>query len=103
MLNWNQLQQLLDGTLVTIQVFVLAALLGTVLSLVFGVMGLSKNPIHRWVSRVYVEVARGVSAIVLLFWVAFALPIFLGFRLFSPLVAGVLALGISMGGYGAEV
>src|SRR5690606_3067203 len=51
---------------------------------------------------VYVEFARGVSAIILLFWMFFALPPLLGVN-FTPLIAGVLALGINMGAYGAEV
>src|SRR5690606_2470116 len=51
-----------------------------------------------------VEVARGASAIVLLFYAAFAIPIILGMRSGSTFVfvAGVIALGINMGGYGAE-
>lgn len=104
MLTWDQFQRIaFEGGWITIQVFVGATLLGTGLSLVFGVMGLSPSRILRGISRVYVEIARGASAIILLFWVAFALPIFLGFQIISPMVSGIIALGGSMGGYGAEV
>lgn len=102
MLNINQLQALLGGLWFTAQVFVLAALVGTALALVFGIMGLSEKRILRAVSRVYVEVARGASAIVLLFYAAFAVPIILGVPQFI-FAAAVAALGINMGGYGAEV
>jgi polar amino acid transport system permease protein len=103
-LTWNQIQFLFDGARITVQVFVLAAVLGTVLSLVFGIMSLSESRLLRGFSRVYVEVARGASAIVLLFWVAFALPILLGIpQVLTPLPAAVIALGLNMGGYGAEV
>lgn len=102
MLNSNQLQALLEGLWFTTQIFLLAALLGTVLALIFGIMGLSEKRILRAISRVYVEVARGASAIVLLFFAAFAIPIILGI---PPAIfpASVIALGINMGGYGAEV
>lgn len=104
MLDGNQVLSLLEGVWVTVQVFVSAAVLGTVNSLVFGIMGLSESRFLRGFSRVYVEVARGASAIVLLFWVAFALPILLGIpQVIGPFLAGVIALGVNMGGYGAEV
>jgi polar amino acid transport system permease protein len=102
MLNANQFQSFLDGAWLTVQVFLLAALLGTILSLIFGIMGLSENRFWRGLARVYVEVARGASAIVLIFFAAFAIPIILGIppRIFA---AAITALGVNMGGYGAEV
>lgn len=103
MLDGGQFLSLLEGAWITVQLFVSAALLGTALSLVFGIMGLSERRALRGFSRVYVEVARGASAIVLLFWVRFAVPILFGIDVMGPFLAGVLALGINMGGYGAEV
>lgn len=116
MLTWDQFSRIaFDGGVITISVYIGAALLGTVLALVFGIMGLADSRLFRGISRVYVEVTRGASAIVLLFWVAFAVPILIGFRvgdlnvsLFGTevgyvFVAGVVALGLNMGGYGAEV
>ena len=94
--------RLLEGAWITIQVTGLAALLGTALALVGGVLGLSRRSWVRWLVRIYVELFRGVSAIILLFWVFFALPIMLGIFL-SPLQAGVLALGTNMGAYGTEL
>jgi polar amino acid transport system permease protein len=115
-LTWNQFTRIaLDGGIITISVFVVAAVLGTVLSLFFGIMGLSESRLLRGISRVYVEVSRGASAIVLVFFAAFAAPRFLGFRtsdveltLFGielgyVFIAGAVALGLNMGGYGAEV
>jgi polar amino acid transport system permease protein len=94
--------RLLEGAVVTVQVTGLAVLLGTALALVGGIVGLSTRPWVRWLVRVYVELFRGVSAIILLFWVFFALPIMLDIFL-SPLHAGVLALGTNMGAYGTEL
>lgn len=53
------------------------------------------------VATSYVEVFRGTSALVQLFWFYFALPR-LGFDL-SALTAGILVLGLNTGAYGAEV
>jgi len=102
-LNANQYRNLLDGVLVTVQVLLGSFLLGTVMSLVFGVARLSQ---HRWVRNValvYIEFARGISAIILLFWIFFALPILFGLNSMPPMAAGILALGLNMGAYGAEV
>lgn len=102
--NAEQFGIMLQGAWVTIGLFVLAAILGTLLALSFGIMGLSENRLWRAISRAYVEIARGASAIVLLFFVFYALPILLGIpQVLTPFVAAVIALGINMGGYGAEV
>jgi polar amino acid transport system permease protein len=102
-LNANQYRNLLDGAIVTVQVLLGSFVLGTFMSLVFGVARLSQ---HRWVRNValvYIEFARGISAIILLFWIFFALPILFGLDSMPPMAAGILALGLNMGAYGAEV
>ena len=55
----------------------------------------------RWLAVAYVEVFRGTSALVQLFWLFFVLPQF-GVML-EPLTVAVLALGLNVGAYGAEV
>jgi polar amino acid transport system permease protein len=55
----------------------------------------------RWLSIVYIETFRGTSALVQLFWLFFVLPHF-GVTL-EPLTVAVLALGLNIGAYGAEV
>ena len=55
----------------------------------------------RWVSGFVIELFRGTSALVQLFWAFYVLPFF-GLEL-SPLVAGVLVLGLNEGSYFAEV
>lgn len=93
----------MDGVLVTTQVVLGSIALGTVMSLIFGVARLSR---HRWVrsvALVYIEFARGISAIILLFWIFFALPILFDLGSMPPMLAGILALGLNMGAYGAEI
>lgn len=102
-LTGNQYRNLLDGVYITVQVLAGSFVLGSIMSLVFGVARLSQ---HRWirnVALVYIEFARGISAIILLFWIFFALPILFGLPSMPPMLAGILALGLNMGAYGAEV
>ena len=77
--------------------------LGVVLSLLFGVARLSEREWVRGVALVYVELARGISSIVLLFVIAVAVPILLEVQQASLIMLGSLALGLNMGGYGAEI
>lgn len=103
LLTPRQYENLMAGTLVTVQVIVGSFALGTVMSLVMGVARLSHRRWLRGWALVYIELARGISAIILLFWMFFALPILFGFGGMSPMLAGILALGLNMGAYGAEI
>lgn len=89
------------GLLVTLQVTLLGIALTVLVAFVAGLSGLSKFWFIRWPSFVFVEFFRGSGLIVQMFWLFFALPIF-GIKL-NPLTAGVLALGLNMGAYGAEI
>lgn len=91
----------LNGVWVTLQVTAYSALLGTSLAVLSGLAALSPFGPVRWANRAYVEVFRGTSAIVQLYWIFFALPLF-GPSL-SPMAAGVITLGLNMGAYGSEV
>lgn len=101
-LTGGNLQLLLQGALVTIELTFYTVILGTVLAFIGGVLSLSDNRAVRWFVRIYVEVFRGVAAVILLFFAFYSLPLLLGIRL-TPMVAGVLALGTNMGAYGTEV
>jgi polar amino acid transport system permease protein len=76
-------------------------ILAFILAFLAGFGRLSKHRALRILAATYVEVFRGTSLLVQLFWIYFALPI-LGLSL-PPLIAGVLALGLNAGAYGSEV
>jgi len=68
------------------------------------VAGLARTSRYRWArvaSVSYVELFRGTSALVQLYWFYFGLPL-LGINL-SAMSAGILVLGLNCGAYGAEV
>lgn len=92
---------LLKGTNVTLQLALASTVLGGILSFAAGIGKLSRNPLIRWLSVAYIEIFRGTSLLVQMFWLFFALPL-IGVRL-APVTAGILALSLNIGAYGAEV
>ena len=92
---------LLAGAWVTIQITVAASLLAVVCGLLAGLGKLSPWRPVRWLAITYIEIFRGTSALVQLFWLFFVLPHF-GLTL-DPIPVAILALGLNIGAYGAEV
>ena len=70
-------------------------------AVIAGLSRLSLITPLRWVAASYIEVFRGTSALVQLFWFYFVLPLF-GVSLGATSV-GILVLGLNAGAYGAEV
>jgi len=107
-MHWTDyLGPLMEGAWITIELTVYSTILGGLFSFLFGIGKLSGNWFIRGFSIVYIEVFRGTSLLVQLFWLYFALPIAgdmvgLDLRL-PPVAAGVLALALNIGAYGAEV
>lgn len=91
--------RLASGTAVTIGQFLLASLLAVILAGTSGLMLLSASRSIRGTALTYVEIFRGTSLLVQLYWIFFALPIF-GLTL-DKFTAGVLAVGLNGGAYGA--
>lgn len=98
----ERLPRFLDGAWVTVQLTIGGAVLAFVLAMIFGILGTVEHRLLRAISTVYVEVFRGIAALVLMFWMAYALPIATGFQL-EDRFAAILALGLNVGAYGAEV
>lgn len=92
---------LLTGVGITIKLTIMAAILAFVMSFIAGFARLSKYRIIRVITQIYVEVFRGTSLLVQLFWVYFVLPFF-GIEI-SAMATGVLVLGLNYGAYGSEV
>jgi len=102
MIDWSgYLGLILEGALVTIQLTIMGSALALVMSFLAGLGRLSRFFAVRSLATAYIEFFRGTSIFVQLFWAYFVLP-FAGISL-TPLQAGVLALGLNVGAYGAEV
>jgi polar amino acid transport system permease protein len=93
--------RILSGTLVTIALTILSALLAMATALVAGLMRMSPSIIVRGIATVYIEIFRGTSLLVQLYWIFFVLPLF-GITL-EKFTAGFVAVGMNLGAYGAEL
>jgi len=98
---WQYGPRFLDGTWVTLQQTVLAAILAIVIAVAMGLLRLSESWLPRAVAVVYIEFFRGTSLLVQLYWIFFVLPFF-GITL-EKFVAGFVAVGMNLGAYGAEL
>lgn len=95
------LPDLLRGLVWTLALTASGCALAVVMALAAGLCRLSSFRSIRYPAVVYIEVFRGTSALVQLFWFYFVLPFF-GLNM-SAFAAGVLVLGLNAGAYGAEV
>jgi polar amino acid transport system permease protein len=102
MTDWSgYIGLILNGALVTLQLTLAGSALALVMAFLAGLGRLSRFFPFRALATAYIEFFRGTSIFVQLFWAYFVLP-FIGINL-TPFQAGVLALGLNVGAYGAEV
>ena len=110
---------ILGGIVVTIELTLLAMVIGIVLGITLAVMRLSPNPVMSWVSWVYIWFFRGTPVLVqIFFWYNLnaVLPhIGLGIpgttfgwqvgtnSLINPFIAATLGLGLNEAAYMAEI
>ncbi|PBB41207.1 ectoine/hydroxyectoine ABC transporter permease subunit EhuC [Mesorhizobium sp. WSM3866] len=94
-------QVLFQGTLVTCAQFLLAALVAIAAAAIAGIGKLSRNRLVRSISVLYIEIFRGTSLLVQLYWIFFVLPLF-GITL-PKFIAGYISVGLNIGAYGAEI
>lgn len=92
---------LLGGLWITLALTVVGMALALVVAFAAGLSRMSRRRWLRWPASAFIDVFRGTSMVVQLFWLFFALPFF-GIQL-TPFAAGVLALGLNEGAYAAEI
>ena len=123
--EWNVVGQylfsrlVLDGVWLTLQITFWAMLIGIVLGLIVAIMRLSKNRLLSGIAWSYTWFFRGTPVYIqILFWFAIAalypsltigVPFSVAFyhinsvTLFSPLIAGITALGLNEAAYFSEI
>ncbi|WP_421683007.1 ectoine/hydroxyectoine ABC transporter permease subunit EhuC [Stutzerimonas urumqiensis] len=94
---------LLQGTWITIKVTLLGSLVAIGCALLAALGRISPVAPVRWLATVYVEVFRGSSLLVQLFWLYFVLPMPPFNVELSAFAVAVIGLGLNIGAYGAEV
>lgn len=94
---------LLQGTLVTIEIAACSTVLAIVMAFVATAVKLAPWAPLRWLGNAYVEIFRGTSLLVQLFWFFFVLPL-PPFRIeMTPFTVAIVGLGLHYGAYGSEI
>ncbi len=94
---------LLKGFGVTIQVFFLGAIIAYTIAFIAGLGRTSQFSIIRALATIFVEIFRGTSLLVQMFFFVYALPMIIPGAAMPSLFAGGLALGLNYGAYASEV
>jgi polar amino acid transport system permease protein len=101
-MSWTHyLPALLKGAEVTALIAVASMLLGAVFAFAAGLARFAGGRLLSWIALVYIEIFRGTSLLVQLFWLYYALPL-IGIS-FDPITTGIVGLALNIGAYGAEV
>jgi His/Glu/Gln/Arg/opine family amino acid ABC transporter permease subunit len=104
---WANIQDwmpaLLRGAWITLALTIVISTAGTFLGCLLAIVRIARIPVVNVLLVVYVEMFRGVPAIVLLFFVYFGLPA-AGFQISTnAVVVGTLALSLQHAAYASEV
>lgn len=94
---------LIQGINITITVLIASAIFGYLMAFIAGLCRLSNNLIVRKLTGFYVEIFRGTSLIVQLFWLYYALPILFNIDLGNDFWVGAIAIGLNYGAYMSEI
>lgn len=92
-----------QGIWITVSIFLAATFFSFIIAFVGGLSKLSGSIIVRGVTTLYIEIFRGTSLIVQLFWLYYAIPMLLDIDLGSNWSIGVIAIALNYGAYMSEV
>src|SRR5262245_26403757 len=91
------------GLATTIAIAVASILGCAAVSIVLGVARRSKLAPVKAGAGFFVELLRGASVLIYLFWVYYALPLVPGMPRLSPIAVSIVVLSLVGGAYGAEI
>ena len=91
---------ILGGLWVTVQIFVLALVLGTVLGAVICLMRTRKNPVLRGIASVYIAVLRGTPVLMLLLLLYYGVFARTGLK---PVTVAVFTFALNVSAHVAEL
>jgi His/Glu/Gln/Arg/opine family amino acid ABC transporter permease subunit len=100
-LVWEHKGELFRGLLTAIQVAAVALVISVIVGLLLALARMSRAPFS-WLSMIYVNVFRGVPALVSVIWVYFGISLLLGIN-FTVFQAGVIALVLLYGAFISEI
>ncbi|GLY75467.1 amino acid ABC transporter permease [Actinoallomurus iriomotensis] len=100
-LIWQHHGILVNGLLVAFKVSLFALVISVVGGLALAMMRMSRPPVS-WIAVAYINIFRGVPALVSVIWVYFGVSLLLGVD-FSVFEAGVIALSLLYSAFMAEI
>ena len=100
-LVWENRSELLHGLLTALEVSAVALVISVVVGLVLAMARMSKPPLS-WLAVIYINVFRGVPALVSVIWVYFGVSLVVGIN-FTVFQAGVIALVLLYGAFISEI
>ena len=100
-LIWEHRVDFLNGLKVALEVSFVAMILSIVVGIFLALARMSRAPLS-WLATAYINVFRGVPALVSVIWVYFGWSLLLGIS-FSVFQAGVIALTLLYGAFIAEI
>lgn len=107
-LNETQLWAIFDGTLITLQIAIVAILVGSVLGVIIALGRISKNKVARALSWFYIWFFRGTPLLLQLFIVFYAFPIIylnatgMTFTV-DPMICAFISFSLNAAAYLAEI
>jgi len=98
----ESMPRLLTGMGVTIQLTIISLFFATFLGLFSCLLSISKNKVFNFISAFYIDIIRGITVIVLSFFIYFGVTKAFDFRM-SAMTAAVLTLSLNAGAYMSEI
>ncbi|MBI0584482.1 MAG: amino acid ABC transporter permease [Methanomassiliicoccus sp.] len=100
--NSNYIDRWISAIIKTVIISVVAIVMGFVIGVVVGLGRISHNFLINGAATVYVEILRGVPLLIQIFFMYFALAIYVP-SINDAAIAATLALGLNSGAYQAEI
>lgn len=101
-LIWQSMPAFMKGLGNTLWYTVVSLFFAFILGLIFGSMKVSHNKALRAIATVFVDLFRGIPLLILAFFIYFAIPQALGFKI-DPWLASILTLSLNAGAYVTEI
>jgi len=100
-LVWDYRGDLLRGLLTALEVSVVALFIATAGGLALAIVRMGRKPFS-WIAAIYINVFRGMPALVTVIWIYFGVSLLLGVN-FTVFQAGVIALSLLYSAFMAEI
>ena len=100
-LIWDYRGDLLRGLLTALQVSAVALVIATAAGMGLAMLRIGKAPLS-WIAAIYINVFRGMPALVTVIWIYFGVSLLLGVN-FTVFQAGVIALSLLYSAFMAEI